>query len=65
MPVYEYQCARCGERFSLLQPMSAPREGNACPRCGARQTRRLISSFSTTQTGSSPSSACGPGSGFG
>jgi len=48
MPVYEYQCARCGERFSLLQPMSAPREGNACPRCGARQTRRLISSFSTT-----------------
>ena len=55
MPLYEYICRDCGTRFTLLQSMSASKDGNACPACGKTQTRRLISSFS----------ACGADSDFG
>jgi len=62
MPVYEYVCDRCGSRFSLLQPMSAAREGHPCPECGATQTRRVVSSFAA-QGGSDGGGACGPSGG--
>lgn len=45
MPLYEYRCSACGERFTLLQPVSADAKGNPCPRCGSTATRRLISAF--------------------
>jgi putative FmdB family regulatory protein len=40
MPVYEYQCNTCGERFELLTRFDAPYP--ACPKCGA-DVRRLVS----------------------
>jgi putative FmdB family regulatory protein len=43
MPVYEYRCAACGERFDRLVP-SAERAVARCPRCGGR-TERLLSTF--------------------
>ncbi len=61
MPMYEYRCDACGERFSLLQPMSAPRDGNPCPVCGDTRTRRVMSSFATSAADGS--GGCGPGSG--
>lgn len=60
MPLYEYLCGRCGSRFTRLQPMSAPREGHACPDCGSVQTRRLISTFAQTGCGVDSGSGCGP-----
>jgi len=41
MPLYEYECARCGKRFELIQKFSAPAEA-ACLACGGR-ARRLLS----------------------
>src|SRR5687767_7775861 len=40
MPVYEYQCNTCGERFELLTRFDAPHP--ACPKCG-NDVRRLVS----------------------
>jgi putative FmdB family regulatory protein len=43
MPLYEYQCDACGQRFELIQKYSAgPPE--ACPKCGKGPVQRLQSS---------------------
>jgi putative FmdB family regulatory protein len=41
MPIYEYRCEACGERFEELVPADAP--APACPRCGAERAKRLMS----------------------
>ena len=41
MPLYEYQCTKCGERVEILQKVSDPY--SHCPKCGA-DMRKLISS---------------------
>ncbi|HZS38142.1 MAG TPA: zinc ribbon domain-containing protein [Polyangia bacterium] len=41
MPLYEYECEKCGERFEYQQPMSeAPK--TVCEKCGGR-IERVIS----------------------
>ena len=43
MPLYEYECDACGERFELIQKFSdGPPE--ACPKCGKGPVQRLVSS---------------------
>src|ERR1700743_3272035 len=44
MPIYEFECEECGERFEELVAASV---GNApCPACESARTRRLISTVS-------------------
>jgi putative FmdB family regulatory protein len=43
MPIYEFECGECGERFEELVAAGA---GSACPNCGSMKTRRLLSSVS-------------------
>ena len=44
MPIYEFECEDCGERFEELVAASV---GAAdCPSCGSGATRRLISTVS-------------------
>ncbi|MCC6446738.1 MAG: zinc ribbon domain-containing protein [Armatimonadetes bacterium] len=45
MPLYEYECAKCKERFTLLQGFSAAKTGYECPKCGMKETSRVWSSF--------------------
>jgi len=40
MPLYEYQCGRCGKRFELIQKFSAPPEAT-CVACGGTAHRQL------------------------
>jgi putative FmdB family regulatory protein len=54
MPIYEYRCQECDERFEAFRSISASDDEVACPRCGARKPKRLFSSFSSP--GSSDSS---------
>lgn len=43
MPLYEYQCDACGQRFEVIQKFSdAPPE--ACAKCGKGPVQRLLSS---------------------
>jgi putative FmdB family regulatory protein len=52
MPIYEYQCAKCGYLFEKLQKMSDPAI-STCPQCQAEQVKKLIShtSFQLKGTG--------------
>lgn len=44
MPIYEYRCADCGKRQSILfLTFAQVDEHPACPACGSRQLTRLIS----------------------
>jgi putative FmdB family regulatory protein len=67
MPLYEYRCSNCGERFEVLQRMGAGAEGVSCPRCGAETIQRVHSTFASA-VGSAPPpcgapsrAACGTG----
>jgi putative FmdB family regulatory protein len=43
MPLYEYECEACSQRFEVIQKFSdAPPD--ACRRCGKGPVRRLLSS---------------------
>ena len=43
MPLYEYQCAACGERFELIRKHSDP-PVEECAKCGKGPVTRLMSS---------------------
>jgi len=45
MPIYEYECPSCSERFSLLRRLTDRDEEIACPKCGTRHPKRLFSAF--------------------
>jgi putative FmdB family regulatory protein len=59
MPVYEYRCAECGHRFSMIRPMKESDAGCECPLCGAPNARRLISRFTAIGAGDGAQD-CGP-----
>ncbi len=44
MPIYEFECGSCGERFEELTGVDAPVP--ACSVCGSTDVRRLISPVS-------------------
>jgi putative FmdB family regulatory protein len=44
VPIYEFECEECGERFEEL--VAAAAAAPACAACGSARTRRLLSSVS-------------------
>lgn len=45
MPIYEYECRACGQRFeALVRPGDAP----SCPSCHAVDPERLLSLFAVS-----------------
>jgi putative FmdB family regulatory protein len=46
VPIYEYRCEQCEERFEeYLATSTSP--APACPKCGAENPTRLLSSINT------------------
>jgi len=45
MPIYEYRCASCDQRFEELVAASAA--APPCPGCGATDVTRVYSTFAT------------------
>ena len=43
MPLYDFECEACGERF---EEWAAPGEAPACPACRGADTRRLFTPIS-------------------
>ncbi|MGD2124574.1 MAG: zinc ribbon domain-containing protein [Desulfobacteraceae bacterium] len=67
MPIYEFQCNKCGKPFEQLVFPSDTEETFVCPFCGHHDVCRLLSSFSCGTSSSEsglPSSACAPKGGF-
>lgn len=59
MPVYEYVCTECGDRFERLVGY-ADADGVFCERCGSRNVRRLVSLIAAPRPARS-SARCGCG----
>jgi len=57
MPIYEYRCTKCEERFSLLQPISADGTDVHCPKCETTEVERVFSTFASGSS-SSTEAAC-------
>ena len=50
MPIYEYECSRCGAIGSEIVIGSERAPIPACPQCGSRKTRRVMSTFATVES---------------
>ena len=46
MPIYEFECKKCGETFEILVGFNEPLK-QRCLKCGSKDTRRLLSVFSS------------------
>ena len=51
MPIYEFECLTCSERFDRLQKLSDP-DPDSCPPCGATGVRRRLTAPSFRLSGS-------------
>jgi putative FmdB family regulatory protein len=60
MPLYEYTCSDCHERFEILQRMGEGADGLACPRCHGASVERQLSTFAglTSSSAASPGGPC-------
>jgi putative FmdB family regulatory protein len=56
MPIYEYRCKNCDQRFEAIRPINDRARNVTCPECGRSAAERLPSTFAAT-------GACGPAAG--
>ncbi len=64
MPIYEYECIKCNELFSVFQSINNNGRDITCPKCGSKNVKKKISAFSCCSFGGSSSGSSGFG-GFG
>ena len=66
MPIYEFKCKKCGNEFEYLCFNSSDEENAECPKCGAQETEKLLSCFSSVSSGGglAATSSCSPSGGF-
>jgi len=50
MPIFEYECARCGRISSHVVLGSHKRERRTCPGCNSAKLRRVMSAFSVVES---------------
>jgi len=46
MPIYEYDCRRCGKRFEVFARSFSSNGSPKCPKCGCKRTDKALSVFS-------------------
>ena len=61
MPIYEYECTECGEKFELRRNIADSDKEIKCPKCGAKSPKRVFSVFGTASSsvGYTPSASSG------
>ena len=57
MPIYQYECKICGEKFEHKQDIAEGDKNMRCPKCGAKVLKRIFSTFITESLSSSGTSA--------
>ena len=64
MPVYEYFCQKCENKFDVKASISEKEKGLkiSCPNCGSAKTIQILGNFFTFSKGSSSKfgGGCGP-----
>jgi putative FmdB family regulatory protein len=65
MPIYDFHCDKCQNRFELLVGVTAGDSELRCPKCGAAEIRKRPSTFgvsvkssSSCSTGTCSTGAC-------
>ncbi|MDD4877088.1 MAG: zinc ribbon domain-containing protein [Dehalococcoidales bacterium] len=53
MPIYEYECISCSNRFELLMSIAASDADISCPGCGNKDVIKVITTFATVNDPSS------------
>ena len=61
MPIYEYRCADCEQKFEKRRRMSQADDEIACPDCGSVHTNRGLSMFAAFSKGNGQSVSVGGG----
>ena len=56
MPIYEYECLKCGNKFEVRRGFIECDDTLKCPKCEAENPRRVFSPFATGKA----TAACGP-----
>ena len=62
MPLYEYRCASCDDRFEEFRSFSDADHGVSCPACGSEDVKRQLAAFATSTSSASGSRGSGGGS---
>ncbi len=61
MPIFEYECQKCGYKMDFLEKSSGKKE-HICEKCGSSEMQKLFSGFSIGQgdnsNGSCPTGTC-------
>ena len=57
MPVYEYICQECENRFEKRVGFSEADRDQECPACGSSHSRKQISMFASSSSGNNSGSA--------
>lgn len=60
MPIYEYECKKCGNSFEELV-RSAEESAPKCPQCGDADTVKKLSTFSASMGGAATGGSCTSG----
>lgn len=65
MPIFEYRCSECGEKFETLV-YSSSEESIECPACGSIQTEKQLSLFASScgEAKGVSNRSCGSGGGY-
>jgi len=53
MPLYEYECKKCGHRFEKLVSLSGADQKQTCPNCGNKDAAKLPSLFAARHSSAS------------
>lgn len=56
MPIYEYLCGRCSNKFEILTSFN--NKDVRCSKCNSKKTKKLISKFSVKAEGETSLSKC-------
>jgi putative FmdB family regulatory protein len=64
MPIYEYICLKCNEKFSVLQNIFSSHRDTKCPHCASHEVKKALSSFSCASGSGNSSSSSIPSTGF-
>ena len=47
MPIYEYECKGCDNKFELRRGLADSDSEIKCPKCGVKHPHRIFSTFAT------------------
>lgn len=62
MPIYEYKCLECDNKFEALRSMNQADKPIGCENCNGRQIKRVLSTFNShgeSRSASHSSGGCG------